>query len=572
MLAGSKLKAFRELIAGATRDELIWINGYVSALIGDAGTATTAAAPSANAAGASVLAGCTVVYGTESGNSKKVANELSAKIKKQGLPVKTKNLEQYKNTDLAKENCLLVVMSTQGDGEPPAGAKKFYDYLLGSNDIRLDKLKYSVLALGDTSYPLFCKAGEDVDERLAALGAERLVPMKKCDTDFEPEAQEWIDELLQSAVQSAPASQPAVVKAKPASSGKKIHNGKVVTSINLNDRESSKETYHIEIASEDEIVYEPGDSIGIIARNTDAAVNKILELLEVSEMQPFAFKNNTYTASELFRHKINIQYLPERIIQQYAKLLGKEIPSIRMDLADLLRIYPFDQSINVQQFIDILDPVAPRLYSISSSPASHGNNEVHITVSRSTFEVDSQKRFGLCSDYLSCKSVDDEMEFYVQKNSSFKLPDSDADVIMIGPGTGIAPFRSFLFERDAQGAQGRNWLFFGDQHFVSDFLYQTEMLSFFETGTLTRLNTAFSRDQKEKIYVQHRMMQQATELYNWIQSGAVIYICGAKHPMSTDVENTLLQIFQTKGGMNEEEASDYLTVLSDSGKYHKDVY
>ncbi len=570
MLAGSKLKAFRELIAGATRDELIWISGYVSALVGD-GEVATATAPSANAGGTSVLAGCTVVYGTESGNSKKVANELSAKIKKQGIPVKTKNLEQYKNADLAKENCLLVVMSTQGDGEPPAGAKKFYDYLLGSNDIKLDKLKYSVLALGDTSYPLFCKAGEDVDERLATLGAQRIVPMKKCDTDFEPEAQEWIDELLNSAVQSAPAGQPVIAKAKPAS-GKRIHNGKITTSINLNDRESAKETYHIEITSEDEIVYEPGDSIGIIAKNTDASVSKILELLEVNGMQQFAFKNSTYTALELFRHKINIQYLPERIIQQYAKLLGKEIPSIRMDLADLLRIYPFGQSINVQLFIDILDPVSPRLYSISSSPASHGNNEVHITVSRSTFEVDSQQRFGLCSDYLSCRTIDEEMEFYVQKNSSFKLPDGDADIIMIGPGTGIAPFRSFLFERDAQGAQGRNWLFFGDQHFVSDFLYQTELLSFFETGTLTRFNTAFSRDQKEKIYVQNRMMQQATELYDWIQNGAVIYICGAKHPMSTDVENTLLQIFQTKGGMNEEEAADYLTALSDSGKYHKDVY
>ncbi len=570
MLAGPKLKLFRDLIADTTREELIWISGYISALVGNNETVAIAASK-IKTDQSSVLSGCTVVYGTESGNSKKVAMDLSSKIKKQGLPVKTKNLEQYKATDLAKENCLLVVMSTQGDGEPPAGAKKFYDYLL-ENDIKLDKLKYSVLALGDSSYPLFCKAGEDVDERLATLGARRLVPMKKCDTDFEPEANEWIDELLGSAMESATESQVVVAKAKPVSSGKKIYNGNIVTSVNLNDRDSNKETFHIEIASEDEIVYEPGDSIGIIAKNGDAAVSKILQLLEISEMQQFAFKNSTYMASELFKHKINVQYLPERIIQQYAKLLGKEIPSIKMDLADLLRIYPFDQKNDVQQFINILDPVSPRLYSISSSPASHDNNEVHITVSRSAFEVDSQKRFGLCSDYLSCKNVDDELEFYVQKNSSFKLPSGDNDIIMIGPGTGIAPFRSFLFERDAQGAQGRNWLFFGDQHFVSDFLYQTELLTFFETGTLTKLNTAFSRDQKEKLYVQHRMLQQASELFDWITNGAVIYICGAKHPMSTDVENTLLQIFQEKGGMNAEAASDYLTALSDNGKYHKDVY
>ncbi len=570
MLAEPKLKLFRELVAHATKEELIWISGYVSALIGGHGETTVSA--SSNGAASSVLAGCTVVYGTESGNSKKVAVDLSSRIKKQGLPVKTKSLDQYRTTDLSKESCLLVVMSTQGDGEPPAAAKKFYDYLL-QNEMKLDNLKFSVLALGDSSYPLFCKAGEDVDERLATLGAQRLIPIRKCDTDFEPEAHDWIDELLKSAVQSggaATASQ--TVKAKPASAGKKIHKGTVVASLNLNDRESNKETYHIEIASEDEIVYEPGDSIGIIAKNSAAAVSKILELLDVNEMQQFSFKNNSYTAGELFEHKINIQYLPERIIQQYAKLLGKEIPSIRMDLAELLRIYPFDQKIDVQQFINILDPVSPRLYSISSSPSAHGSNEVHITVSRSTFEVDSQKRFGLCSDYLSCKNVNDEMEFYIQKNSSFKLPSGDADVIMIGPGTGIAPFRSFLYERDSQGAQGRNWLFFGDQHFVSDFLYQTELLTFFETGTLTRLNTAFSRDQKEKLYVQHRMMQQATELFDWISNGAVIYICGAKHPMSTDVENTLMQIIQSKGGLSEEAASDYLTSLSDSGRYHKDVY
>ncbi len=569
MLAEPKLKLLRELIAHATKEELIWISGYVSALVG---THETATAPTVSHAGeASVLAGCTVVYGTESGNSKKVANDLSSKIKKHGLPVKTKSLDQYKTADLAKENCLLVVMSTQGDGEPPAAAKKFYDYLL-TNEIKLDKLKYSVLALGDSSYPLFCKAGEDVDERLATLGAQRITPMKKCDTNFEPEASEWIDELLQSAMQAASASQPGVVKTKLATTGKKIYNGKIITRINLNDRESSKETYHIEIASEEDVHYEPGDSIGIIAKNSDAALHKIIQLLEVNEGQEFLFKNNSYTADELFKNKVNIQYLPERIIQQYAKLIKKDIPSIRMDLADLLRIYPFDSTIDVQQFINILDPVAPRLYSISSSPASHGNNEVHITVSRSAFEVDSQKRFGLCSDYLSCKYVDDEMEFYVQKNSSFKLPSPDADMIMIGPGTGIAPFRSFLFERDAQGAQGRNWLFFGDQHFVSDFLYQTELLSFFETGTITRFNTAFSRDQNEKLYVQHRMWQQAAELWNWLQMGAVVYICGAKHPMSTDVENMLLQIIRAKGNMSEDAAAEYLTALSDNGRYHKDVY
>src|SRR6478735_5359827 len=224
MLAEPRLKLFRELITGISKDELIWINGYVSALMEGNGHATEALHTTTSQ---SALAACTVVYGTESGNSKKVAVDMTSKLKKQGIQVKTKSLDQYKVSDLQKENCLFVVMSTQGDGEPPAAAKKFYDYIL-QNDVKLDKLKYGVLALGDSSYPLFCKAGEDVDERLEKLGAERIIPMRKCDTDFEPDATAWIDELINSTLKSAPVAPPVIVKSRPASSGKKIHEGKIV--------------------------------------------------------------------------------------------------------------------------------------------------------------------------------------------------------------------------------------------------------------------------------------------------------------------------------------------------------
>jgi sulfite reductase (NADPH) flavoprotein alpha-component len=243
-----------------------------------------------------------------------------------------------------------------------------------------------------------------------------------------------------------------------------------------------------------------------------------------------------------------------------------------MDLADLLRIYPSDGSLDTQQLLSILDPIAPRLYSISSSPSAHGEGEVHITVTRSGFMVDGHQRFGLCSDYLSTLKENDSLKVYIQKNNSFRLPRPDADIIMIGPGTGIAPFRSFLMERDAQGAEGRNWLFFGDQHFVTDFLYQTELQALYETGVLTRFNAAFSRDQKQKIYVQHRMIQQADELYKWINGGAHIYVCGAKEPMSVDVENTLVSIIATKADLGLEEAREYLNNLHENGRYHKDVY
>ncbi len=573
MLAELKLKTFRDLVKDASKDELIWMNGFISAFIGDA---TPVAVPATNGKSVTVsaLAGCTVVYGTETGNSKKVAVDFSNRLKKQGVQSKIKSLDQYRVADITKESCLLVVISTQGDGEPPAAAKKFYDYLL-QTELSLSNLKYGVLALGDSSYPLFCQAGEDVDQRLNKLGAQRLIPMKKCDTDFEADAHSWIDGLIGSALSSGSEviSAPAAVIAKPARSGKRIYDGTVVTSIDLNDRGSAKETYHIEIAAEEEIIYEPGDSIGIIAENNAATVAKILELLELTNDEVLRYKDQSYTAIDLFTKKINIQYLPERVIQQYAKLVNKEIPSIRMDLADLLRIYPSDGGrLNIQQFLSILENISPRLYSISSSAAAHGQNEVHITVCRSNFNVDGHLRYGLCSDYLSVLNEGQQIQFYVQRNSSFKLPSTETDVIMIGPGTGVAPFRSFLFEREAQGASGRNWLFFGDQHFVTDFLYQTELQTFIETGVLTKLNTAFSRDQQHKVYVQHRMKQQANELFNWLENGANIYICGAKEPMSVDVEDTLINIIATQKDVDKSEAKTYLQNLKEAGRYHKDVY
>jgi len=572
MLAELKLKTLRDLLKDATRDELVWMNGFITAFMEAGGSVSAVPAANGKSQAVSVLSGCTIVYGTESGNSKKVAVDFSNKLKKQGLQSKIKSLDQYKVTDLAKESCLLVVISTQGDGEPPAAAKKFYDYLM-QNELSLGQLKYGVLALGDTSYPLFCQAGQDVDSRLNKLGAQRLIGLKKCDTDFEDGAALWIDELLLQAtavVGDLPAS--AAVKTSAAKAGKKNYNGVVATSINLNDRGSAKETYHIEIATEEEVVYEPGDSIGIIAENKAASVDKILELLDTDIDKQLTFKDQSYRAVDLFTKKVNIQHLPERVVQQYAKLVGKDIPVIRMDLVDLLRIYPADKAVDVQQLVGILEGITPRLYSVSSSPGAHGANEVHITVSRSVFTVDGQARFGLCSNYLSLLEEGQAVQFYVQKNSSFKLPAPSTDVIMIGPGTGIAPFRSFLFEREAQGAAGRNWLFFGDQHFVTDFLYQTELQSFMETGLLTKLNTAFSRDQQQKVYVQHRMLQQGVELFQWLDQGASVYICGAKDPMSVDVEDALVHIIAAEKDINKTEAKGYLQNLKEAGRYHKDVY
>jgi sulfite reductase (NADPH) flavoprotein alpha-component len=269
--------------------------------------------------------------------------------------------------------------------------------------------------------------------------------------------------------------------------------------------------------------------------------------------------------------KLNISFLPDRVVKKYAAIIKQEIPETKISFGDLLRVYPVKDAVQFDEVLQILEPITPRLYSIASSPEAH-NGEVHLTVARDTFVINDEVKYGLCSDCLSQWPVDSTIEFYVHHNDQFRLPAEDKDVIMIGPGTGIAPFRSFIAHRDTVGAQGKNWLFFGDQHFVTDFLYQSEIQSWLETGVLTRVNVAFSRDQQQKIYVQHKMKKHGKEIFNWLESGAHVYLCGAKEPMSVDVENTILEIIQLEGNFSAEKAEEYLNVLKEQGRYLKDVY
>jgi len=573
MLQESKLKILLDFVGTLTRDERIWVNGYLSGLLSDGQSqqeAVVAAKPVTNK--------ITITYGTETGNSKRLASDFAAKAKKSGINAKVISLDQYRLNDIAKENYFLAIVSTHGEGEPPAAAKKFYDYIHQDN-LELSKLKYGVLALGDTSYPLFATAGEDVDNRLNKLGGQRIVPLQKCDVDYEADAEGWFSQVMnQLTVSSGSASASngsGAILVSPSgtpkkSSGKKIYNGTVLTNINLNDRGSNKETHHVEIAADD-IEYLPGDSLGVIPENPLRIVEPIVELLNIDREKTFNFRSEDVTAFDLLRKKLNIFYLPERVVNKYGALVGQDIPSTKIGLLDLLKIYPLKDNSQFSELIEILEPIAPRLYSISSSPEAH-TGEVHITVARDKFHVNDEWKCGLCSDYLSQLSVDRNIEFYIHKNNQFRLPADDKDIIMIGPGTGIAPFRSFLAQRDATGATGRNWLFFGDQHFVTDFLYQTELQNWSETGTLTRTNLAFSRDQKEKIYVQHKMLQHGAELYDWISNGAYIYVCGAKEPMSADVEDTLMQIVEKYGNKTIEEAIQFVEGLKEEGRYLKDVY
>jgi sulfite reductase (NADPH) flavoprotein alpha-component len=566
MLVANKMKLAEEVLTTFNNEELVWLSGYIAGRLSVSGKTETTI-PEIQSVNK-----ITITYGTETGNSKKLASEFAAKAKKSGINAKVVSLDQYRLNDLSKEEYFLTIMSTHGEGEPPAAAKKFYDHI-HNNIVKLEKLKFAVLALGDTSYPLFCKAGEDVDHQLNRLGGKRIIDLKKCDTDYENEADTWFAQVLhalngndngKAAVQNSI----AVVTKKPA--GKTIYTGTIITNINLNDRGSNKETRHIEIAAEG-VDYLPGDSLGIIPENPVPVVEAILQLLSIDGEEKFDFKNEKLTAFELFRKKLNIVYLPERIVAKYAELTKQDIPKTKISLLDLLRIYPLPSANTFEQLLAILEPVSPRLYSISSSPEAH-NGEVHITVARDRFTVNEELKYGLCSDYLASLPEETSFQFYIHRNNQFRLPADDKDVIMIGPGTGIAPFRSFIAHRDATGASGKNWLFFGDQHFVTDFLYQTELQNWKETGTLSKLNVAFSRDQKEKIYVQNKMMQQGPEILEWINNGASVYLCGTKDPMSADVENAFLQIAEKYGNRSPEEAVQFLQELKEDGRYLTDVY
>ncbi|HEV2482675.1 MAG TPA: flavodoxin domain-containing protein [Puia sp.] len=589
MLTTPKMTLMQELIAGSSREELIWLSGYLAGVVAQGApayanpaaahpapvlstpaAATHPAAPEATATPVKV----TIAYGTETGNAKKLATDFAARAKKKGIQTKLVGLEQYRLNDLAKEEYFLTVISTQGDGEPPAAAKKFYDHI-HRGEVKVEKMKFGVLALGDTAYPLFCKAGEDVDQQLHNIGGQRLLELQKCDTDYETEAGHWFDRVLQQLHSPArETTAPGVTTAQPfvaaRPTGKKIYTGTILTNVNLNDRGSGKQTHHLEIAAEG-VEYAPGDSLGIVPENPAIVVEAILALTGADASRPFPHRQEEWPLAQLLARKLNIVYLPERVVKKYAAVVKQDIPETKIGLLDLLKIYPVKDVAQFHAVVGILEPIAPRLYSISSSPEAHPG-EIHLTVARDTFHINEETKYGLCSDGLSQLRQGQTIEFYIHHNSQFRLPAPDADIIMIGPGTGIAPFRSFLAERDARGAAGRNWLFFGDRHFTTDFLYQTEIQDWVKTGVLTRINTAFSRDQVRKVYVQHKMENQSADLFRWLESGAHLYVCGAKEPMSVDVEHTLLDIIRKEGSKTAAQAEHYLEELRETGRYTKDVY
>lgn len=553
MLSETKLTVLKSEIRSFSREELVWFNGYIAGLL-----SLDAEIKPDQASVPEIKVKPTILYGTETGNSKKLALELQLQLKKNRIQSRIFDAGQYPVENIGKETVVLIIISTQGEGEVPDNAKTLVQHL-SKEGFSLPALKYAVLALGDRSYPLFCKAGEDTDRLLLNAGAVPIVPLQKADTDYDEASATWFNEVvtgLKHFSAGNAATSRSDIPEKDVS--KKEYEGRVLHKVILNDRGSNKETHHIEICCDEEVSYEPGDAIGFYPHNNDEEAKTVARFLK--DVNRFA---------EL--KKRNIKGLGKKQLEALSALLGVAVEEERADLADVLEKYGVPESVGFDDVKDLLHPVSPRLYSLSSSPEAH-TGELHVTVNHHRFNANGNTKSGFCSGFLSGFEPGSPLTFYIHKNRHFRLPSEDRDIIMIGPGTGIAPFRSFLAQRDATGAQGRNWLFFGEQHFVNDFYYQTEIQQWLATGVLTKLDTAFSRDQKHKIYVQHRIKEQAAELVSWIDTGAYIYVCGQKNPMSRDVNEALKEAVSSVKGLSTADATHYLEQLEQQGRYIKDVY
>ena len=587
------------LLPTLTDSQKVWLSGYLAAT--QSGSASVPAAPEAPVAGAVAQANVkpvskdvTILYGSQTGNAQSLAEKSGKTLEERGYKVTVSSMSDFKPNNLKKVENLLIVVSTHGEGDPPDNALSFHEFLHGKRAPKLDDLRFSVLSLGDSSYEFFCQTGKEFDQRLEDLGGTRLYPRIDCDLDFDEPAAEWIEGVYAglSEVQSASVESASAVAAAPAVesaySRTNPFKAEVLENLNLNGRGSNKETRHVELSLEGSgLTYEPGDSLGVYPENDPELVELVLETTKWDGNQTVTVNKEEVTLKEALSKKLEITVLTKPLIEKAAQLSSNEelkalvvpekINELKSyidgrDLIDLLRDFgPWN--VSAQDFVAILRKMPSRLYSISSSLAANPE-EVHLTIGAVRYETHGRKRNGVAS-ILTAERLQpgDTLPVYVQNNQNFKLPENpDTPIIMVGPGTGVAPFRSFMQEREEIGAEGKSWMFFGDQHFVTDFLYQTEWQKWLKDGVLTKMDVAFSRDTEDKVYVQHRMKEHSKELFEWLEQGAVVYICGDEKHMAHDVHQTLIDIIEKEGGLSREKAESYLADMQQTKRYQRDVY
>ncbi|RUT35650.1 assimilatory sulfite reductase (NADPH) flavoprotein subunit [Paenibacillus zeisoli] len=589
------------LLPTLTDNQRIWLGGYIAASLGTA-TAATAAPASAPLAvlteNAPVISKeVTVLFGSQTGNSDRLAKKLTKKLEENGFQVTVSAMGSYKSNNLKKVENLLIVVSTQGEGEPPDNAIPFYEFLHSKRAPKLDTLRYSVLALGDTSYEFFCQTGKDFDKRLEELGGKQLTPRVDCDVDFDEAAAEWMNQVLGalsegSSAQAAGAVSQLATSTEVESEYSRTNpfRAEVLENLNLNGRGSDRETRHVELSLEgSNLQYEPGDSLGVYPENHPRLVDELIEALgwNADELVPAGKNGEERTLREALLRYYEITVLTKPLLTQVAELTSNpELMNLlsagheaelrtylaEHDLLDLVQDFNL-KGVSSRALTALLRKIPARLYSIASSLKANPD-EVHLTVRTVRYETHGRERYGVCSVQLAERvEAGDTLPVFIQNNPNFKLPESsDTPIIMIGPGTGVAPFRAFLGEREETGAEGKTWLFYGDQHFSTDFLYQVEWQRWLKEGVLTRMDVAFSRDTDQKVYVQHRMLEKSKELYQWLQEGAAVYVCGDEKKMAHDVHAALAAILEQEGGLSPEEASDYLTQMQQQKRYQRDVY
>jgi sulfite reductase (NADPH) flavoprotein alpha-component len=584
-LDSSQTEKVQDALDGLTSDQLQWVSGYVAGLAAAQGTSEPAVIQPASDPSKTL----TILYGSQTDNGRGVAEELAQEASARGLATNLVSLADYKPANIKRESFVSLVISTHGEGDPPDDAELFHEYLMSDKAPKLDDLKFTVLALGDSSYINFCQTGRELDSRLKELGAEQILPIVECDLDYEDPASRWSQDVIKSLPDelASVAEVPRLHAVKPVAPYDKHRpfGAEVLTNQKITGAHSSKDVRHVELSLEGSgLSYEPGDSLAVIADNPPQLIEELLAALGFSGDEEVTIKDSTIPIRDALRTELEITAPSLAFLKSYADLAGSEellelLESERQlaeyldkrQIIDIVREFP--ATLSPADFAGVLRKLMPRSYSIASSPLANAD-EVHLTVAAVKYQAFGTEHWGAASTMLSDRIAEgDRVSVFVDANPRFRLPtDGQTPIIMIGPGTGVAPFRAFVEQRAELGASGKNWLFFGDRTFHSDFLYQLEWQRFLKRGILQRLDVAFSRDQADKIYVQDRIREHAADVWAWLQQGAVLYVCGDAKQMAGDVHDALIDVLVTQADYDAESAEDYLKDLRRAGRYQRDVY
>ena len=573
-----------------TPEQRAWLNGFLAGLHSSAPAETAPAAPKNSEP-------LLILFGSQTGSAEGLAKKVARESQQRGFAPKVLALNDYESANLTAASKAVIISSTWGDGEPPDNAVNFWSWLNAESAPRLDNLQFAVLGLGDKNYSDFCGASKKFDARLEALGAKRLVPRAECDADYETAAKNWIDGLwgklggvarTLAVMANGATSNGHVAPAKPEVFDKSNpFPARLLKNVLLNQAGSSKEVRHYEISlAGSGLTYEAGDALGVVPVNCPELVSDLLAALKCKGDEPVKVDEIEIPLREAFTRHYEITKPTQELIavvgeRGFANGLSPLLAPDRRDdlkrwifgrdVLDVIGLLPAPMPLT--ELLPLLRKLSPRLYSISSSPKAHPG-EVHLTVSAVRYESHGRPRKGVASTFLADHVGDAEfVKVFVQTSHGFRPPaNADAPMIMVGPGTGIAPFRAFLEERAATGAKGKNWLFFGDQKRAADFLYAEQLTAWHKSGFLTRLDLAFSRDQAEKIYVQTRMIENAGELWSWLEAGGHFYVCGDASRMAKDVDDALLKIIETAGDKSVDDAKAYVAKMKSDKRYQRDVY